>query len=119
MLSRQFLARVALVLVIALAVLAHHGAAPPLPGATGHGAHGSCQDCHHDDGGDTGVVALLAICLGIGVAGLALLRVTGAIVFLRALLGRVPSRHGGTALAVPPRPPPRPPDLTRLCVLLR
>jgi hypothetical protein len=107
------------VLVIALAVLAHHGAAPPLPGATGHGAHGSCQDCHHEDGGDTGAAGLLAICLGIGVVGLALLRVTGAVVFLRALLGRVLSGHGAAPLVVPPRPPPRPPDLTRLCVLLR
>lgn len=111
--------RLGLVVLIAFAVIAHHGAAVPLPGASGHGAHGACHECQDHGGHETAATGLLAVCLGLAATGLALPRIAGAVTRLRALSGSV--RRGSDAgAAVPgPRPPPRPPDLTRLCVLLR
>lgn len=103
--------------LIAFAVVAHHGAAAPLPGASGHGAHGVCQDCREH--GETAAAGLLAICLGIAATGVAFARIAGAVSRLRRFPSRARARDGGARPPTPPRPPPRPPELARLCVLLR
>jgi hypothetical protein len=111
--------RLGLVVLIALAVIAHHGAAVPLPGASGHGGHGICHECQDHGGDGTAAAGFLAVCLGLAATGLALQRIAASVTRLRALSGRVRRGTGARWATPPPRPPPRPPDLTRLCVLLR
>jgi hypothetical protein len=117
--STPLAVRLALVSLIAFAVVAHHGTAAPLPGAAGHGTHGACQHCPHPDGDESAATGILAACLGLAAAAAAFPRLVGAITAVRAGRHRTARRHLGGPLAATPRPPPRPPELARLCVLLR